>query len=122
MKNPEDFHILIVDDEEGIRRVLSQHFEIDGYTIFTASGGNEALEIVKHHKIDFVITDIRMPNGDGETLLEKIREIDPNIPVVVMITGFAELTREEAIRKGALDLLLKPVDLGVIEKYIEENF
>lgn len=118
---PEDFNLLIVDDEEGLREVLVMNFEMSGYNIFQASGGLEAIEIVKSNRIDFIISDIRMPDGDGVSLLEKIREIDPNIPIIVMVTGFAEITREEIIKKGALDLLEKPYDIELLESYIEKH-
>ena len=120
MRDPKDFNLLIVDDEDGIRKALLAHFKMDGYNIFTASGGNQAIEIVKNNKIDFIISDIRMPEGDGEMLLDKIREMNPEIPVIVVVTGFAELSKEEAVEKGALDLLAKPIDLDLIEKYIQE--
>ena len=120
MRDPKDFNLLIVDDEDGIRKTLSSHFKMDGYNIFTASGGYQALEIVKENRIDFIISDIRMPEGDGEMLLEKVRELNPEIPLIVMVTGFAELSKEKAIEKGALDLLAKPIDLDLIEKYIQE--
>mgnify|MGYP001613613763 CR=1 FL=1 len=120
MIDPKDFNLLIVDDEEGLRSALKIHFQMDGYNIFTSSNGNAAFEIIKKNKIDFVISDIRMPEGDGEALLQKLRELNPDIPVIVMVTGFAELSREKAIEMGALDLLAKPIDLEKIEKYIEK--
>lgn len=118
---PEDFNLLIVDDEEGLREVLVMNFKMNGYNIFQASGGLEAIEIVKSNRIDFIISDIRMPDGDGVFLLEKIREIDPDIPIIVMVTGFAQITREEIIKKGALDLLEKPYDIELLESHIEKH-
>ena len=119
-KRAEEFNLLIVDDEEGIRESLTCHFEIDGFNIFTASGGIEALEVVKLHPIDFVISDVRMPEGDGIMLLKEIRKRNLEVPVVVMVTGFAELTPEEAKELGALDLLSKPFDVGKLESYIQQ--
>jgi DNA-binding NtrC family response regulator len=120
MKEPKDFNLLIVDDEDGIRKALSAHFEMDDYNIFTASGGYQAIEIVKKNRIDFVISDIRMPDGDGVMLLDEVRLMNPDIPIIVMMTGFAEITKEEAVEKGALDLLEKPIDIDLLEKYIAE--
>lgn len=116
----ESLSILIVDDEPNIRDGISQHFLLDGHQTFTAKSGSDAIEIVKKHQIDFVITDIQMPDGDGEWLLEEIRRIDPNIPIVVLISGFTNLTKEQAISKGALDLLVKPIDMERLESYIRD--
>lgn len=120
MKSREEYNILVVDDEPEIREILADHFRLDGYNVLTAGGGEEALELVKKQNIDFIITDIRMHKGDGEELLVKVRELDPKFPVIVMVTGFSELTREKAIEKGALDLLHKPINMDQIERYVEE--
>jgi len=121
MRKPEDFTILIVDDEERLRQSLKKHFKLDNYNVLTAGGGYEALDIINEKKIDFVISDIRMPEGDGEMLLKKIRELNPKIPMIVMVTGFAEMSKEEAIKGGALDLLAKPIDIDLLEEYIAEQ-
>lgn len=120
MVPPEEFHLLIVDDEEKIRETLKTHFELDDYPVQTAGCGNEALEIVLNSKVDFIISDVRMPNGDGVYLLEKVRELRPDIPVIVMVTGFAEITRDEAVEKGALDLIQKPYSLATIEEMVDK--
>lgn len=119
-KKPEDFTLLIVDDEEGIRKSLEGHFSLDGYRVLTAAGGVEALEIIKKEPIDFVISDIRMPEGDGVSLLKDVRRHNPDVPVIIMVTGFSEFTKEEAVSLGAMDLLSKPFDLDVIDKYIQQ--
>ena len=88
MKNREDFNILIVDDEEELVASLKTNFELEGYRVFTAFGGYDALEIVNSEEIDFVLSDIRMPEGDGEMLLKKLQFSNPEIPVVLIISGF----------------------------------
>jgi DNA-binding NtrC family response regulator len=118
MKPAEDFNLLIVDDEEQIRETIKTHFELDDYAVQTAASGNEALEIVLKSHIDFIISDVRMPDGDGVFLLEKVREVKPDIPIIVMVTGFAEITREDAIKKGALDLINKPYSLADMEELV----
>lgn len=120
MREPKDFNLLIVDDEDELRELLASHFEMEGYNLFTAGGGYEALEIVKNNNIDFIISDVRMPKGDGIMLLGKVHEMKSDAPIIVLVTGFAKLTREEALEKGALDLLEKPINLEQIEKYIKE--
>ena len=121
MRAPEDFKLLIVDDEEPIRNVLKEHFELDDYQVFTAESGNKALELISNVDIDFIISDIRMPDGDGEMLLRKVRERDNDVPLVLLVSGFSELSREKALELGALDYLAKPFDLKVVEKLISDH-
>lgn len=105
-------NLLIVDDEELIRQGLKARLEylgIDVDKIFEASNGNEAIEVVKNHTVDIVVTDIRMPDMDGLTLIREIQKIEKNIQFVVL-SGYAEFTyAEQAIRLGVKSYLLKPV-------------
>lgn len=114
-----EFCILVVDDEQVLRENLGKTLALDGYKILFASGGREAIEIVKTQAIDFIISDVRMPHGDGIELLQEVRKINPDIPVVVLVTGFTELTKESALSMGAIDLLQKPINLDTIELYIQ---
>ncbi len=118
MRSPEDFKLLIVDDEEPIRNVLKEHFELDDFQVFTAESGNKALEVLSKETIDFVISDVRMPDGDGEMLLREIKELNNDIPLILLVSGFSELSREDAIELGALDYLTKPFNLEQVEKII----
>ena len=81
-------NILIVDDEQSYRQLLSLVFEGDGHNIRTATNGREALESIKAEPTDLVITDVRMPDMDGIALLRAGREHQPEIGVVLM-TAFA---------------------------------
>ncbi|MFR2718394.1 MAG: response regulator [Ruminococcus sp.] len=105
-------NLLIVDDEELIRQGLKARLEylgIDVDKIFEASNGNEAIEVVKNHTVDIVVTDIRMPDMDGLTLIREVQKIEKNIQFVVL-SGYAEFTyAEQAIRLGVKSYLLKPV-------------
>lgn len=65
---------------------------------------------VDRQRIDIVISDVRMPNGDGISLLTKIRELNPAMPIVLLATGFADLTEPEALGMGANALIEKPID------------
>ncbi len=102
--------LLIVDDDPDLRSTLILEFKKRGCTIFEAGSGHEAIDVIRNHAIDLVLSDVRMPNGNGVELLENIRKIHPKIPAVLLLTGFADLTQEEAIRKGASDLIEKPID------------
>ena len=100
--------ILIVDDEPELRKVLENFFRLSGCKVLTAENGTDALDLVLHDTIDAVVSDIKMPGGDGIFLLEGVRRHDPRIPVVVLISGFTDVTREDAISKGATALIPKP--------------
>ena len=80
--------ILIVDDEFSMREFLTILLEKEGFSAIVAEDGESALKELRHHQIDLIISDIRMPGMGGLKLLEKVKEIDPSIPVV-MITAYA---------------------------------
>ncbi|HEX6913575.1 MAG TPA: sigma-54 dependent transcriptional regulator [Longimicrobium sp.] len=102
--------ILVVDDEEGIRRVLHQLFEYEDHEVRSAGGGAEAISIYQEFHPDVAFLDVKMARMDGLEALTKIREHDPNA-VVVMISGHGTIdTAVEATRRGAYDFLEKPLD------------
>ena len=107
--------ILIIDDEEAQLVSLKSFLRRRGYEIFTASNGREGLEIVQSNTIDLVLTDFRMPEWDGLFVLGKIKELNPDIDVVVM-TAYGNVESAVKIMKcGAYDYLSKPVDLDELE-------
>jgi CheY-like chemotaxis protein len=79
-------------------------------TVLSAENGVKAFELVKTNKLNLVVSDMRMPGGDGMRLLEQIRAYDPTIPNVIFVTGFADVTAEECIAKGAFKVISKPYD------------
>jgi YesN/AraC family two-component response regulator len=117
-----DFKILIVDDEELIRETLKEAFEDEEYSVITASGGDEALEIVRSVPIDFVLTDIKMPKGDGIELLDNINMMGSTQTKVVLISGFSEYSRKEVVSRGAFDLYAKPFKLAEIMAFVNDIF
>lgn len=101
--------ILVVDDESGIRNDMSALLQDDGYKVLTASGGAEALQIAQENGIHMVLLDIGLPDMDGVEVLRKIREMNPEIPVM-MITGNATIERAVmSIKLGAYDFIEKPI-------------
>ncbi|HEY0025136.1 MAG TPA: sigma-54 dependent transcriptional regulator [Longimicrobium sp.] len=102
--------ILVVDDEEGIRRVLHQLFEYEDHEVRSAGGGAEAISIYQEFQPDVTFLDVKMARMDGLEALTKIREHDP-AAVVIMISGHGTIdTAVEATRRGAFDFLEKPLD------------
>ena len=82
--------ILVVDDEEGIRRVLSQLLEYEGHDVRSAGGATEALEMYADFRPDLTFMDVKMARVDGLEALTQIRELDPSA-LVVMISGHADV-------------------------------
>lgn len=123
MKEDRKFNVLIVDDEELIRKSYLQYFslESDELNLFQASSGNSALEVLAQNNIDFILSDVRMPDGDGIYLLDKIQQMNSPPPFLAFVTGYSELTREVAVSKGALDLFNKPVDLDQMLNLIKST-
>ncbi|HEX6370692.1 MAG TPA: sigma-54 dependent transcriptional regulator [Longimicrobium sp.] len=102
--------ILVVDDEEGIRRVLHQLFEYEDHEVRSAGGGAEAIAIHQEFHPDVTFLDVKMARMDGLEALSRIRENDPSA-VVIMISGHGTIdTAVEATRRGAFDFLEKPLD------------
>ena len=107
--------ILIVDDEENMRELLKTFFEGKGFRILTAKNGEEALLWVKKEHPTMILLDVTMPGMDGILTLKKIREIDPQVGVV-MATGIQdEAVAQEATSLGAYAYVLKPYDLKYLE-------
>ncbi|MBA7707086.1 Sensor histidine kinase RcsC [subsurface metagenome] len=101
--------LLIIDDEEGIRKVLSLSLASDGYEVSTASGGEEGVEKCKHELPQLVLTDIKMPGIDGIEVLKRVKESNPDSEVI-MITGHGDMDLAiEALKLDASDFLNKPI-------------
>src|ERR1700740_1466257 len=103
-------NILVVDDEEAIREVVSTMLESKGYRCTAVSNGRAAQDQVKRTTPDLVLSDMIMPEMDGIKLLEWLRQYDPEVPVI-MVTAIHDIsTALEAIRRGAYDYILKPFE------------
>lgn len=111
--------ILVVDDELGMREMLQLELGSQGYQVAVASNGKEALEQIRGQKFDLVISDLKMPQMDGMTLLGEIKGRDPKIEVIIA-TGYGTVeSAVTAIKKGAYDFILKPFNLEELNMLIE---
>ena len=104
--------ILVIDDERSIRNTLKDILGFEGYLVEVAENGLKGLELVGISDFDIILCDIKMPEMDGIEVLEKIHELKPET-TVVMISGHGNIdTAVEAIKKGAYDFIVKPLDLN----------
>lgn len=113
--------ILLVDDEPEILEILREFLEIKSHEVTTASNGKQALDLVlSQNDFDLVFSDIKMPEMDGLTFLEKARNNDLNIPVI-LISGQGDLeTSIRALKLGALDFIVKPVYLKSVDEALQK--
>ncbi|NQT62151.1 MAG: sigma-54-dependent Fis family transcriptional regulator [Candidatus Marinimicrobia bacterium] len=105
-----DTSILIVDDEQEIRDSLSELLTDEGFLTYTAENGAVALEMMKDIHYDIIISDIKMPELDGVTLLQKVKEQAPDTFVILVTSYGSTETAINAMRLGAIDYILKPID------------
>ena len=109
----------MVDDEQNIRRMLIRVLSSEGYTIKEAANGLEALKKLEGENCSLVLLDLKMPGLNGIETLRKIKEYDPNLPVI-MISAYGSITEAvEAMKLGALDYLIKPFDIEELKIMVE---
>ncbi|MHB1312666.1 MAG: response regulator, partial [Gemmatimonadaceae bacterium] len=112
--------VLVVDDEESIRRALATFLGASGYDVTTASSGEDALAAMKAGpKFSLMLCDIRMPGMSGVQLVPKVIEIDPDIAVMMLTAVDDASTATQVLSSGAMDYLIKPVELRDLERAIE---
>ncbi len=112
--------ILVADDEESMRWVLSKALRKKGYSVELAADGNQAMRMVREQSYDLAIVDIKMPGMTGLEFLDKARELRPDLLVVVMTAEASMKNAVEAMKRGAYDYITKPFDLEVIDAIIEK--
>jgi two-component system, cell cycle response regulator len=118
--------ILVIDDEEDIRHLLSNILESDGYRVITASNGREGLEQFQAHDPALVLTDVRMPVLDGIGVLREIKAKQSEADVIILTGHSDEATAVDCLRLGAYDYFRKPLEnvdvfLSAIERVIEKR-
>lgn len=118
-------NVLIVEDELELRTILKEILVAEGFNVLLADGGIAAIDEIKKNRIDVVISDVKMPKGDGIKLLNDIQSMELPRPAVIMMTGFSDLTKQKAMQLGAIGLLSKPFmpeDLTtLLEKYLSKT-
>ena len=110
--------ILVADDEESIRWVLSKSLSKSGFTVDLASSGTEALALVRQQNYDLAVLDIKMPGVTGLDLLSRFHEERPDMLVVIMTAESSMSNAVEAMKRGAYDYITKPFDLDALDAII----
>ncbi|MGC8915401.1 MAG: sigma-54-dependent transcriptional regulator [Thermoanaerobaculum sp.] len=102
--------LLVVDDEEHVRSSLAAWFREEGFEVFTAASGREALQVLTREGAEILLVDIKMPGMDGLELQRKARELAPDATVIIMTAYAAVDTAVQAMKEGAYDYIVKPFD------------
>ena len=115
-----DFHILIIDDEQSQVVSLKSFLTRRKYTVSTANSGTDGIAIVKNENIDLVITDYRMPEMNGLEVVQEVIKLNPELPIVI-VTAFTDVKDAiQVMKEGAFDYLAKPIDLDELEVIINK--
>jgi two-component system NtrC family sensor kinase len=119
MNQTKDWKVLFIDDDEGIRKVISIALEDAGYDMLTAADGQKGIELCQKHSPQIIITDIRMPGMDGIEVLKSIKKTDPDKEVIVT-TGFGEIEYAiQALQLDASDFITKPINDSALQVALE---
>ena len=115
--------ILIIDDDDQLRKSFEKLLSEEGYTVSSAASGESGLEIIQSRSPDLVIADIRLPGISGLEVYRAIRKLDPKLPVIIMTAYGTTETAIEATKMGAFDYILKPFEvpemLAVIKQALD---
>ena len=112
--------ILIVDDEINYTRILAAVLDDAGFETLTANSGSEALDLLYASDVDLLLTDMKMPSMDGIDLLERVKQKDPDLPVIMMTAHGTVEKAVEAMQKGAYNYILKPFDNDRLVLYVDK--
>jgi DNA-binding NtrC family response regulator len=109
--------VLVIDDEPDILEFISEVLRYSGFNVKEARCGNEAIDVLKLEKFDFVISDYRMPNGNGMAILNHVTNMT-NPPVFIFVSGQADVSVKECLDAGALKFFSKPFDLDELVYFL----
>lgn len=118
--NPKEILVLIVDDEPDILELMEEEFNYHGYKTMTAICGNDAIDLIRKNNFNVVVSDYKMPNGNGMAVLKEVSTMAAaEKPVFFFVSGQADISIEEAIDAGAKKFFAKPFDLEELISEIE---
>jgi len=111
-------HLLVVDDEAGIREMLTIVFQREGYRVSAARGCVEGLALLDGETPDLVLTDLKMPDGTGFDILKKVKDTHRETPVVMITAYSSTKTAVDALKQGAYDYIAKPFDVDELKHVV----
>src|SRR5262249_8203656 len=111
--------MLVVDDEPNVLYSIEKTFRSDTLEIIGAQTGSQAIELARRARPDVTILDIRLSDMSGLDVFDRLREIDPRLPVIVITAYGATETAIEAMKRGAYEYLLKPIDLLQLRELVQ---
>ncbi|EOU4018140.1 TPA: two-component system response regulator GlrR [Salmonella enterica] len=113
-------HLLLVDDDPGLLKLLGMRLASEGYSVVTAESGQEGLRILNREKVALVISDLRMDEMDGMQLFTEIQKVQPGMPVIILTAHGSIPDAVAATQKGVFSFLTKPIDKDALYKAIDE--
>lgn len=118
MISKKNITVLIIDDELDILELMEEEFSYCGYNTLTAMSGNEAVQVLQKSPVDIVVSDYKMPNGNGMVVLDYVNKMS-NRPDFFFVSGQADVSIEDALKAGAKKFFTKPFDLDELIRQIE---
>ena len=112
--------ILLIDDEDSLRRVVEYNLREEGYDVVSAGSGTEGLQVFQNRPVDLVLSDVRMPEMDGIDLLARIKAMRPDLPVILLTAHGTITSAIEAMKLGAFDYLTKPFDRDRLKATVQK--
>jgi len=113
--------ILVIDDDEGIRKVVAEALKSEGYSVDTASNGKQAVEKSRTNFYNLALIDIRLPDMEGTKLLTSMKQTTPEM-IKIILTGYPALQNAiDAVNKGAHGYLVKPINMDELLRTVEEH-
>jgi DNA-binding NtrC family response regulator len=120
MNSGEEIKVLLVDDEPHFVKLLAERLAGRGFNVETAGGGNEAIDRAKEESYDAIVLDLLMPEMDGLETLKQLKEINPDLQVI-LLTGHGTIDKGvEAMKLGAMDFVEKPADFKELLEKIKK--
>ncbi|HHX3399551.1 TPA: two-component system response regulator GlrR [Klebsiella aerogenes] len=113
-------HLLLVDDDPGLLKLLGMRLVSEGYSVVTAESGPEALRVLTRERVDLVVSDLRMDEMDGLQLFAEIQKAQPGMPVIILTAHGSIPDAVVATQKGVFSFLTKPVDKDALYKAIDD--
>ena len=116
---PEDIKLLIVEDDEELRKTISDVFALYKFNVRSVGDGQAAWELIQGEEFTIIISDMRLPRLSGHALLKKVKTLDPNFPRFIGISGFNDVSLAELYRNGIDGFFAKPFDISEVRKCIQ---